>query len=539
MAYLKYIKGHTDCYHVWKYLRYNKDTNKLRTLRTKYYGLWECDNQLQPEKSQPWYKIMDRDRKQVGTNDPRPPHKKSLKYLHFILSPDPRDNVTIDELEEFCDEWLERAFQVEEGFSKFSVAVEFHNDNGILHAHLIMNNVDWKPENINRLRFTNYIKKKQLNYAWQLRQQMAKERGWHSFLQEEMETVEKTKQLSEGHKFNGSISQETKDLFEYDEKFFHDNPKYNSNLKYEPPYSKNIYGQIVMTKEGAYYDRKEKEILAREGTSIKEEIRKCIEIGLNVCNNYQDFLKVLEAFGVEYEYTQNNDLKFRHPRLSNVMFRGYRLGKNYTRQYIENYFNEKYDKATETLKPIKAKKDKNDDDLWKEQLGIKIYNDEKKQNQDTLASLGAILTNKDASLNIYRINASVFIANNYNAWDSNIFKQTLNSKEKEINKNVEPQMQCILNNNLNAPSVILKNLQTELNRINLKKDDEIKWNISGMTIDEIGENLKRYYHDMGYDKKVVRTKKKKKPQVQNQQKRSQQQRQNTQQNKNKTRNYER
>lgn len=60
-------------------------------------------------------------------------YDSTVYYVHFVLSPDPKDNPTLEQVRQVAREW------VGEHFPDFQVVVGYHDDTGILHAHVLVN----------------------------------------------------------------------------------------------------------------------------------------------------------------------------------------------------------------------------------------------------------------------------------------------------------------------------------------------------------------------------------------------------------------
>lgn len=78
-----------------------------------------------------WGSDMDACRKAAGKDDGR-------KYYHFILSPDPKDHATLDEVRGLATAWAE------DNYPGSQWAVVYHDDNArhITHAHVVLNAYD-------------------------------------------------------------------------------------------------------------------------------------------------------------------------------------------------------------------------------------------------------------------------------------------------------------------------------------------------------------------------------------------------------------
>lgn len=96
-----------------------------------------------------WSYFFDETRAQYG-NDKQWGGKDPVTYQHFIVSPDPRDEVDINTLRAFVTEWANDLFGGGEGsLGAFEVAIVYHDDNerGIPHAHVVVNNTNLETGN--------------------------------------------------------------------------------------------------------------------------------------------------------------------------------------------------------------------------------------------------------------------------------------------------------------------------------------------------------------------------------------------------------
>ena len=159
MPIVKAISGHTSCKGVYCYL-----TRKNRALASDFINLDV------PERAEgrpfDWAKVMDETRHRNG-NDRAWGGSAARTYKHYILSPDPEDNIDLDGLRELAMKWAEKHF------GDYEVAIVYHNDNAshIPHAHVIVNNTNLSTGN--RLQDPD---PKMLKHS---AQRMAKERGLH------------------------------------------------------------------------------------------------------------------------------------------------------------------------------------------------------------------------------------------------------------------------------------------------------------------------------------------------------------------------
>ena len=127
MPALKPISGHTSCRGPVRYL-----ARGGRALAEDYINCSRAD-----ELGRPVWRQMDDTRAMHGNDVPH--HGRAARtYEHFILSPDPRDDVDLATLRDLAVGWAERYF------GDFECAIYYHDDNalGIPHAHVIVNNTN-------------------------------------------------------------------------------------------------------------------------------------------------------------------------------------------------------------------------------------------------------------------------------------------------------------------------------------------------------------------------------------------------------------
>jgi len=84
-----------------------------------------------------WSSVMDGTREKLGNDRPFK-GRKARTYKHYVISPDPRDAVSLSRLRSVTMSW------VEENFGDYEVAVVYHDDNEhhVPHAHVVVNNTN-------------------------------------------------------------------------------------------------------------------------------------------------------------------------------------------------------------------------------------------------------------------------------------------------------------------------------------------------------------------------------------------------------------
>lgn len=135
MPYIKPISGHTSTINIRRYL-----TKDGRALAADYLNL-AYDSRLQAGADPPvgynWSKDMDEFRRACGGDEPWE-GRRARTFKHYVISPDPKDRISLDGLRELAVDWAS------ENFGDYQVAIVYHDDNeaGIPHAHVVVNNIN-------------------------------------------------------------------------------------------------------------------------------------------------------------------------------------------------------------------------------------------------------------------------------------------------------------------------------------------------------------------------------------------------------------
>lgn len=125
---LKTISGHTSTKGIRRYL-----TKEGRALAEDHINL----GPPAPGRALDWAEAMDRTRRLYG-NDSAWRGRRARTYKHYVVSPDPKDRVSLDGLRALATGWARECFPDHE------VAIVYHDDNagGIPHAHVVVNNTN-------------------------------------------------------------------------------------------------------------------------------------------------------------------------------------------------------------------------------------------------------------------------------------------------------------------------------------------------------------------------------------------------------------
>lgn len=131
MPILKAISGHTSCAGPMRYL-----TKGGRALAVDFRNI-DAPESERERAAFDWAAVMDATRRGYGNDTPWG-GMPCRTYKHYILSPDPKDGIGLDELRGLAQEW------VGEAFPDFEAAIVYHDDNEgrVPHAHVIVNNTN-------------------------------------------------------------------------------------------------------------------------------------------------------------------------------------------------------------------------------------------------------------------------------------------------------------------------------------------------------------------------------------------------------------
>ena len=135
MANLKAITGHTSARGVMRYLERGGRALARDFLNLAPPVAGEGPGDLPEHGPYDWAAAMDATRAAAG-NDLPWRGRAARTWKHYVISPDPRNGVSLDELRELATAWARR------WFPDCEVAVVYHDDNAgrIPHAHVVVNN---------------------------------------------------------------------------------------------------------------------------------------------------------------------------------------------------------------------------------------------------------------------------------------------------------------------------------------------------------------------------------------------------------------
>lgn len=392
MTYMKILSGHSSA----KWIRYYLFKND-RALDKDFLNLTDRD-----WKGRDWAKVMDRTREIFGNNVPVKKNTKVRTYEHMIISLDEKDDgVELDDFRDFVNEWASKWFDSRgpegQGIGRFEVAIAYHDDNtareaegkqGILHAHLVINNTELETKRrISGLRTTKVVQAMRADL-----QTMSLERGWHAFAtdgksytQSEMDA--KGLKVSRGKRLDramaaldnvlvneakgaqqenfGDALQKQLDERRPVEKLIPETyddiavgksqPIAGDNKANSSTENKGFSYTTMRTDDGrvmrlvvphGFGDSEtmaERQIENREGWSWKDDIRDRVDVAVRISKGPADFASKLGELGIKVNYNRDGDLIYHHPSdPASRKVKGSTLGKQYAATSIEQVIAEKH-----------------------------------------------------------------------------------------------------------------------------------------------------------------------------------------------------
>ena len=382
MTYMKFISGHSSA----KWIRYYLFKND-RALDRDFLNLTDRD-----WKGRDWAKVMDRTREIFGNNVPVKKDSEVRTYEHIIISLDEKDNgVELEDFRDFVNEWASKWFDSRgpegEGIGRFQVAIAYHDDNkareaqgkqGILHAHIVINNTELETKRrISGLRTTKVVQAMGADI-----QTMSLERGWHAFATDgksytQAEMDAKGLQVSRGKRLNRAIQALDEVLADESKGVQHDNlgeammkgmserraapavipetfdpradDQTKSSTKHGFTYTTmrtedgRVMELIVPRGFGRSDTTAERQFEDREGWSWKNDIRDRVDVAVRISQGPEDFAKRLAELGVTVSYNRDGELVYHHssdPASRKVKDRT--LGDEYTSSSITQAMAEKF-----------------------------------------------------------------------------------------------------------------------------------------------------------------------------------------------------
>lgn len=439
-----------------------------------------------------WAQRMDEDRIKQGTNIALN-DKKVRTYNQYIFSPDPRDNITIDELDSAIKEWAKRIFQ-----NKFSIVIGYQNDNKnqIQHAHMYVNNVNWCKTDTKR-RIGTYVTPQCWEFASQLWQYMCKERGWYSFIEKQENDIALQRQINQG-KYQDCIKEKNKkieQLFDIDENYFKKYYYFNHDIDYSRPYKTAILTNkgipikpIFATAEGRRYTKGALKAKEQGKHLWTDDIRNLIEIAYYQTDNLSDFITTLDRYDISVKLTKDKDFIYFHPdNPKSMQVTGRKLGNDYTRNRLLVLYSQAKSNNIKKTTPNPSDYKLLVNKIREIGYTIETKHISYKQNNSQLTIEDVAKAMKICSyLNIWNleklnIKKSLFIKNEVDyCLIKNIFQQLYNIEPvRELIENKQPPSPKSKFDIANTPKAKILN---SVNRHNKKQEEELNKESSNETL---------------------------------------------------------
>ena len=412
MTYMKILSGHSSA----KWMRYYLFKND-RAIDKDFLNLTDRD-----WKGRDWAKVMDRTREIFGNDVPVKKDTKVRTYEHFIISLDEKDDgVELDDFRDFVNEWASKWFDSRgpegQGIGRFEVAIAYHDDNtareaegkqGILHAHLVINNTELETKRrISGLRTTKVVQAMRADL-----QTMSLERGWHAFATDgksytQTEMDAKGLKVSRGKRLDramaaidnvlaneakgaqiedfGKAMQDQLDERRPVEKLIPETyddiavgksqPTAGENKANSSSENKGFSYTTMRTEDGrvlrlvvphGFGDSEtmaERQIETREGWSWKDDIRDRVDVAVRISKGPADFASKLGELGIKVNYNRDGDLIYHHPSdPASRKVKGSTLGKQYAATSIEQVIAEKHTSQRQRAQSLPSRERWMDDD---------------------------------------------------------------------------------------------------------------------------------------------------------------------------------
>lgn len=250
MPLLKPIAGHTGCAGIKNYLEKGGRALGIQVMNFAWQEKRVFEDVATAPAGFDWATSMDATRHACGNDTPYR-GKPARTFKHFVLSPDPQDGLSAEQVAELARAWTLKHF------ADFEVAIVLHddNENRIPHAHIVVNNTNLATER--RLQTPDPL---ELNRSLQ---DIAEERGYR-FMRDEI-----VRETDEGPARKATPT----------------------------------------TMQHVYLRRAEREIAKESGYSWVSDIRSRVTVAKALARNEGEFMAILET--LEVKVTQNSEKSWR------------------------------------------------------------------------------------------------------------------------------------------------------------------------------------------------------------------------------------
>lgn len=370
MTYMKAIAGHSSSKFIRHYLFKNQ-----RALERDFLNLVDRDRQ-----GRDWAEQMNETRHAYGNDVPVKEGQKVRTYEHIIVALDEKDrDVDIEDFRDMVNEWAARWFDSRDGagVGRFQVAIAYHDDNserlaegkeGILHAHLVINNTDFDTgRRISGLMTTKRVQEMRADL-----QKISLDYGLHAFatdgksytaremaarnlkpsrgkyLDRRMEALEEVMRKDEVEgdveaTVDARLTERTRVAKMVPETYRPgtDKPGFAyTTIRFSDGRTTRMVVPRALSKRETMAERQAK---SRDGWSWKDDVKDRVDIALRISEGPKDFSSKLSQMGVTVNYNRDDDLVYHHPSDPDARkVKGSTLGHAYTADSVEQALAEKY-----------------------------------------------------------------------------------------------------------------------------------------------------------------------------------------------------
>ena len=279
MPYVKCISGHTSARYIQRYLE--KGDRALATdfvnLDAPVKGVRDGLEDFEPFD---WWREMDRTRGDFGNDTPWN-GQRARTWKHYILSPNPDDDIDLGMLRRLAVAWAR------ENFNDYEVAIVYHddNDNRVPHAHVMVNN-------------TNLLT------------------GYRLQEPDPREVKRSIQKLAKGMGLS----------------WFEDAPRPEGTKR----------KRSVVSKQRVHVGRAERELEAKEEYSWVGDIRARVSIARMVARNEDEFRSVLKIMGLNVEDNSakapRRDWIYSFDDLPTLRVSGEKMGLSFGKEHLSHRF---------------------------------------------------------------------------------------------------------------------------------------------------------------------------------------------------------
>lgn len=287
MTMLQRQPGHAPCrQHIQRYLEWDKGRDR---------AVARAVVNIARERADEWALVMDETREESGQDEKAYHGKRAVRYQHYVLSPDPRDEATPEDVEALAREWCREFFGDELGpgrLGMYQQAIVLHDDNssGVLHAHVIVNCTDLASGR--RLQVSNADN----DALWDRLQDISREMGMRAL-------------LPAGEFRAARRSRDAEELARFEAKW-------------------------LTSGVARYRTKVERAIRGAKGYSWKDGLADMIDVSRSVSRDEDEFLEALADLRVDV-YRRGADYVYAHPANPDTRrCTGRRLGAAYTRTAV-------------------------------------------------------------------------------------------------------------------------------------------------------------------------------------------------------------